>query len=283
MAPRSRDNDIDIDGGTDVDRSGSGSGADSDIRAAAGIAAAAVADTDTDTDTEGDGDTQAQPRQRIIEAAAGLLAREGRDAVTTRAVAVAASVQPPAIYRMFGDKGGLLDAVAEYGFATFLATKHVDPDPPDLIEDLRGGWDLAVEFGLANPALFTLMYSEPTRPASAAFRAGLEVLMGRIRRLAAGGWLRVDEELAAMLIHATARGAVLTWLSLPEDRRNPALLTTLRESMVAAVTNREPAVRDAGPAGAARALRAALPEQTVLSGAEQHLLREWLDRVASDD
>lgn len=255
MAPSSREGD-----------SGSGSSSGTSSAAADSGSAAAAA---------------AQPRQRIVEAAAGLLAREGRDAVTTRAVAVAAGVQPPAIYRMFGDKDGLLDAVVGYGFARFLATKHVDPDPPDLIEDLRAGWDLAVEFGLANPALFSLMYSEPTRPASAAYRAGLEILMGRIRRLAAGGWLRVDEELAAMLIHATARGAVLTWLSLPEDRRNPALLTTLRESMVAAVTNEEPAVRDPGPAGAARALRAALPEQTKLSGAEQHLLREWLDRIAS--
>lgn len=224
----------------------------------------------------------AEPRQRVIEAAADLLAREGRDAVTTRAVAVAAGLQPPAIYRLFGDKDGLLEAVAEHGFAAFLATKRVDPDPPDLIEDLRSGWDLAVEFGLDNPALYTLMYSEPTRATSAAFKAGMEILMGRIRRLAAGGWLRVDEELAATLIHATARGAVLTWLSLPEDRRNPALLTTLRESMVAAVTNQEPAVQDPGPAGAARALRAALSDQTILSSGEQHLLSEWLDRLASD-
>ncbi|WP_330230824.1 TetR/AcrR family transcriptional regulator [Nocardia sp. NBC_00508] len=220
--------------------------------------------------------------QRVIEAAADLLAREGRDAVTTRAVAVAAGMQPPAIYRLFGDKDGLLDAVAEHGFAKFLATKHVDPDPQDLLADLRAGWDLAVEFGLANPALYTLMYSEPTRAASPAFKAGMEILMGRLRRLAAGGWLHVDEELAAMIIHATARGAVLTWLSLPQERRNPALLTTLRESMVAAVTNQEPAVRDAGPAGAARALRAALPEQTSLSSAEQHLLKEWLDRLATE-
>jgi AcrR family transcriptional regulator len=224
---------------------------------------------------------RAQTRQRIVEAAAGLLAREGRVAVTTRAVAVASNLQPPAIYRLFGDKDGLLEAVAEHGFATFLAAKHVDPDPQDPIEDLRDGWDLAVEFGLGNPALYTLMYSEPTRTDSAAFKAGMEVLMGRIRRLAAGGWLRVDEELAAQIIHATARGAVLTWLSLPEHRRDPALLTVLRESMVASVTNQEPAVRDTGPAGAARALRAALPEQTPLSGAEQHLLREWLDRIAS--
>jgi hypothetical protein len=53
--------------------------------------------------------------------------------------------------------------------------------------------------------------------------------------------------------------------------------------MVAAVTTQEPAVKEAGPAGAARALRAALPEQTILSAAERHLLREWLDRLASDN
>ncbi|MEV0315306.1 TetR/AcrR family transcriptional regulator [Nonomuraea fuscirosea] len=223
-----------------------------------------------------------QTRHRVIEAAAGLLAREGRDAVTTRAVAVAAGVQAPAIYRLFGDKEGLLEAVAEYGFTKFLASKRVDPDPPDPIEDLRAGWDLAVEFGLANPALYTLMYGEPSTFASPAFQAGMEILKGRIRRLAAGGWLRVGEELAIAIIHATARGAVLTWLSLPEERRDPVLLTTLRESMVTAVTVLEPAVRDAGPAGAARALRAALPEQTTLSGPERELLKEWLDRLAAD-
>ncbi|MEV7729995.1 helix-turn-helix domain-containing protein [Streptomyces sp. NPDC087917] len=217
-----------------------------------------------------------------MEAAVDLLERGGRDAVTTRAVAEAAGLQPPAIYRLFGDKDGLLDAVAEHGFATFLAAKHVDPDPPDPIEDLRDGWDLSVEFGLANPALYALMYGEPTRPASAAFEAGMEILMGRVRRLAAGGWLRVDEELAAQVIHATARGAVLTWLSQPEERRDPALLTVLREAMVAAVTHQEPLAADEGPAGAARALRARLPEQTTLSSAERHLLREWLDRVVAD-
>ncbi|KAA2265382.1 TetR/AcrR family transcriptional regulator [Solihabitans fulvus] len=222
-------------------------------------------------------------RQRVIEAAADLLAREGSSAVTTRAVAAAAGVQPPAIYRFFADMDGLLDAVAEHGYATFLAAKRVDPHPDGPIEDLRAGWDLAVEFGLANPALYAIMYGEPRRGTnSAAFRAGMQILLGRIRRLAAGGWLRVDEQLAAALIHATARGAVLTWLSLPEDQRNPALLTAMRESMVTAVTTEKPAVRHAGPAGAARALRAALPEQTTLSDAEQHLLTEWLDRLASD-
>lgn len=223
-----------------------------------------------------------QTRQRVVEAAADLLAREGRDAVTTRAVAAAAGVQAPAIYRLFGDKDGLLEAVAERGYSTFLAAKHVEASPEDPVEDLRAGWDLAVEFGLSNPALYALIYGEPKRGTqSAAFQAGMEILVGRIRRLAVGGWLRVDEKLAAALIHATARGAVLTWLSLPDDQRDPALLTAMRESMIAAVTNEKAAVQDAGPAGAARALRAALPEQTTLSSAERHLLSEWLDRLAT--
>lgn len=226
---------------------------------------------------------QEQSRHRVIEAAIDLLEREGRDAVTTRAVAVAAGMQPPAIYRLFGDKNGLLDAVAEHGFATFLAAKHVDLDPADPIADLRDGWDLAVEFGLANPALYTLMYSDPQRSDSPALRAGMEILRGRVGRLAAGGWLRVNEELAVMVIHSSALGAVLTWLSLSPDRRDPALLRVLRESMVTAVTNQQPAVQDSTVSGMARALRATLPENTSLSAAEQHLLTEWLDRLSSDE
>lgn len=129
-----------------------------------------------------------QHRQRVIEAAAELLERGGRDAVTTRAVAEAAGLQPPAIYRLFGDKDGLLEAVAQFGFAKFVASKKVDPDPADPIDDLRAGWDLAVEFGLSNPALYTLMYSEPAGRESSAFRAGLEILRGRVRP-ARRGWL----------------------------------------------------------------------------------------------
>jgi hypothetical protein len=53
--------------------------------------------------------------------------------------------------------------------------------------------------------------------------------------------------------------------------------------MVGAVTTETPAVADTGPAGAARVLRAVLPDNTKLSDGEQHLLREWLDRIAADD
>ena len=66
-------------------------------------------------------------RERIIAAAAKLIAAGGRDAATTRAVAAAAAVQAPTIYRLFGDKRGLLDAVAGHGMAAYLAEKAARP------------------------------------------------------------------------------------------------------------------------------------------------------------
>ena len=233
-------------------------------------------------------DTTDSPRHRIVEAAVELLESGGPDAVSTRAVAAAAGMQPPAIYRLFGDKEGLLEAVAEHGYAQFLESKRaqLDPAPQDAVEDLRRGWDTVVGFGIARPELFAVMNRADGRGVDIAHRAGLEILHGRVRRLAAGGWLRVDEELAAQIIQATGRGAVLTWHATPPERRNPALLTALREGMVSAVTHSEPALpaEQAGAATAARALRAALPDDAdVLTDAEQHLLREWLTRLVAAD
>ncbi|MFH8982881.1 hypothetical protein [Streptomyces varsoviensis] len=50
--------------------------------------------------------------------------------------------------------------------------------------------------------------------------------------------------------------------------------------MITTVTTQEGAVREPGPAGAARALRAALPGQSALTKAEQQLLMDWLRRLS---
>jgi AcrR family transcriptional regulator len=60
---------------------------------------------------------RADVRSRIIDVAARLLPDEGPTAVTTRGVAEQAGVQAPMIYRLFGDKDGLLEAVAEHMMA----------------------------------------------------------------------------------------------------------------------------------------------------------------------
>src|SRR6187551_3820138 len=105
---------------------------------------------------------EARPtRERIIEAAAKLLTEGGREAVSTRAVCAAAGVQAPTLYRIFGNKHGLLEAVASHGFAAYLQSKTSLAAGPDPVQDLRHGWDLHLGFGLAHPALYTLIYGEP--------------------------------------------------------------------------------------------------------------------------
>jgi AcrR family transcriptional regulator len=219
-------------------------------------------------------------RERILAAAAELLAHGGREAVSTHAASAAAGVQAPTIYRLFGDKQGLLDAMATRGFATYLASKTDVQPSADPVEDLRAGWDLHVGFGLANPALYSLMYGEP-RPGQVppAARRAAEVLAQHVRRIAEAGRLRVGEERAAQLIHAAGSGTTLTLIALPPDRRDPALSELAREAVIAAITTDAPAHVAPGPVGAAAALRAVLPQTDALTGPERALLHEWLDRV----
>ncbi len=134
-------------------------------------------------------------RERIILAAARLIATEGPEAATTRAVATAADVQAPAIYRIFGDKRGLMDAVAQDGFARYVAEKSRREPHPDPVEDLRQGWDVHVALGLAHPGLYTIMSSDPgPRAPSPAAIAGDRLLRRKINAIARAGRLKIDED-----------------------------------------------------------------------------------------
>lgn len=218
-------------------------------------------------------------RERIVAAAAQLLADGGSDAVSTRAVSAAAGVQPPTIYRLFGDKQGLLDAVVVHGFTAYLASKTAVEPTGDPVEDLRAGWDHHVGLGLANPALYRLMYCSPGQRSPAAV-AAFEILAGHIRRIAEAGRLRVPEDRAAALVHAAGSGTTLTLIATPADLRDPELSSTAREAVLAAIVTDAPAAEATGPVAAAVTLRAVLPLTGALTAAEAALMREWLDRIA---
>jgi len=224
-----------------------------------------------------------ETRERIVHAAAQLLADGGRGAVTTRAVASCVGVSPPTIFRLFGEKNGLLSAVAEHGYDRFIAAKSPLEPTDDPVDDLRSAWSLAVEFGLDNPELFFLIYGEPHSEAmAAAVEAGKQRMRARIQRVAAAGRLRIEETLAALILQASARGAVLTWFDQPQPDRDPTFITTMREAAISAITTENTVLPEPGHASAARTLKANLPGQSCLSPAEQHLLSDWLDRLSVD-
>ncbi|HEV2986154.1 MAG TPA: helix-turn-helix domain-containing protein [Vicinamibacterales bacterium] len=228
-----------------------------------------------------------------MSAAAKLLATGGRHAVTTRAVSAAAGVQPPTIYRHFGDMQGLLGVVARETLAVHVreqATRTLTNDP---VEDLRRGWDLHIAFGLANPDAFALLYSAPSIAAYASvIHEGVAVLQGLVARIAEAGRLRVDVAHATVLIHAAGTGVTLTLAATPPEERDPRLSETMREAILSAVAvpasakgpNRGAAAVPAAERVAvhAVALRALLTETpSILSSAERQLLGDWLGRLAT--
>ena len=240
-------------------------------------------------------DRRPDARARIVRAAVKLLATGGRNAVTTRAVSAAAGVQPPTIYRHFGDMQGLLGVVARETLAVHVreqATRALTNDP---VEDLRRGWDLHIAFGLAHPDAFALLYSAPSVAASVSvIHEGVAVLQGFVARIAEAGRLRVDVAHATVLIHAAGTGVTLTLAATPPDERDLRLSETMREAILAAITIPASAEAPNGgpdPAPAAQrvavhavALHALLTEAPgVLSPAEQQLLTDWLDRLAAPD
>ena len=217
------------------------------------------------------------PRQRILSATAALIAAGGRDAATTRSIAEAAGVQAPTIYRLFGDKRGLLGAVAEEAMAAYMADKAARPPHPDPLQDLREGWDMHIAFGLSHPGLFAILSSDP-RPPTESMAAGQLVLQRRIKAIALAGRLRVSEERALGLLQAMGIGTVLTLLGQPEASRDPGLPIAACEAVIKAITG-EVAI-PAQTNAAASALRAALPDLPTLTAGEKHLMDEWLRRIA---
>jgi AcrR family transcriptional regulator len=221
-------------------------------------------------------------RDRILRAAARLIAESGGEPVSTRAVCAAAGVGAPTLYHHFGDKQGLFDAVAARGFEEYLASKRAMARSGDPVEDLRHGWDVHVEFGLTNPAYYTLMYG--TRRDTPAVQEAYAILLGLVDAVARAGRLRVPVETAAQMAQAAGVGVVLFLIANGDDGGDLSART--REAVLAAVTVPDDSSDDPAPRGtraaAAVALRSALATDppSGLSPAEAALLAEWLDRLA---
>jgi AcrR family transcriptional regulator len=226
---------------------------------------------------------------KVLVATAELLRTGGVDAVSTRAVAAKAGVQPPVIYRSFGDKDGLLDAVTLFVLDDYLHQKRrLLRSSTDAISELRQLWDLHVQFGLANPDCYALTYGQARqgRRVTAASKS-VALLSEAITRAAEQGLLKVPVSRATALMHSCGVGFVLTQIAIPEDERDPELSAISRENVISAITVES---KSAGhkasaridPAALAVALREALrgSHNRTLSTAERGMLSEWLDRIA---
>jgi AcrR family transcriptional regulator len=223
-------------------------------------------------------------RARIVDSAMHLLETAGVAAVTTRAVAAGAGVQSPVIYRLFGDMDGLIAAVVVAGFNDYLARKPEPKPGQDPVDSLRAGWDAHVEFGLAHPELYRLMYAPSTvGQISDAAQLAYDRLLGITRRIARAGRLTVDTFRAADMMHSGAMGVTFTMLNTPPEQRDGTLPERMRELIIGSITENAVVSETMTSANLASALNEYIAETDApLSSGERALLGELLTRLARD-
>jgi AcrR family transcriptional regulator len=213
-----------------------------------------------------------------LEAARSLLAEHPGREPSTRELYEAAGVAPPTLYHHFGTKGGLLEAVVDEAFSSYLERKRGVPRTGDLLIDFAAGWDMHIGLGVENPVLYALMYGRPEgRHSRAAQTAEAQLRLG-LEQLADAGLLRIGVDKAMAVTTAMAMGCV-TQLMHGGGSATGSVARSMRAALMSELTGHSP---ERGYAGqAARLLLARLGSASgLLTPAEEALLRQWLHALA---
>ncbi|MFB7514506.1 TetR/AcrR family transcriptional regulator [Streptomyces sp. NPDC056144] len=190
-------------------------------------------------------------RERILEATEELLATKDALAISTRAICDLAKVGMPEIYRQFGDKQGLLTAVADIGFARFLEAKRRNPLTEDPVADLATAWDSHVAFALRNPYLYRLMFTPTGDAKPRAIVEAQAILLTAVERCRDAGRLRMAPGLAGQAILSANVGVCMMALSFPDLFGDAEISRAVRDAVLGKVTGDE---REDGRIGTATVL-----------------------------
>ena len=184
-------------------------------------------------------------RQALRAAAERIVAEEGAEALSVRAVAAEAGTTTRAVYSLFGSKDGLVSALAQTAFDMLYEGIDALPETDDPLADLVAVGTVAVR-GLVrdHPALYRIAFQrvaglEPAPGLVAARERAWVQLQAKVRRLQRAGLLGTKavpdaaRELNAMwegLCNAELRGDVLRIMPKGEEERawREALTTVLR-------------------------------------------------------
>jgi AcrR family transcriptional regulator len=166
----------------------------------------------------------------LLDAALGVLAREGAGALTLREVARRAGVSHAAPYRHFPDKEALLAGVSEQGFRTFtqMMREAADAAGRDALRRFEAIGKSYLRFALLHKEHFLLMFGRawgaPGKHAGLdeAGEEALQVLVGAIQDCQAAGLMRAgDANHWALAAWSAVHGAAVLLL---EHRLQPLLL-----------------------------------------------------------
>ncbi|HWE25583.1 MAG TPA: TetR/AcrR family transcriptional regulator [Myxococcales bacterium] len=100
-------------------------------------------------------------REKILATAREMFASEGVEAVTMRKIADRIEYSATAIYQYFPDKDALLREICERDFTALAQQSLRVSREPDPVERLRKLGRAYVEFALAHPSSYRLMFMTP--------------------------------------------------------------------------------------------------------------------------
>lgn len=137
---------------------------------------------------------------KIAASARRLLDGEGSDAVTMRRVASDVGITAMAVYRHYPNREGLLNVLAEEGFAELAGRLNGAKLTGDTKKKLEKLLDIFLDYALERPRLFELMFLKPREGARRFpedFRAGLSPTANPtaevLKEGMAAGFLRKDD------------------------------------------------------------------------------------------
>jgi AcrR family transcriptional regulator len=145
----------------------------------------------------------------LLTAALDLLSQHGPAALRVRDVAERAGCSTMGVYTCFGSKHGLIEALFRLGFGRLLdALRAIGPSSDPRADVLKYGLAYR-EFGLANPALYAVMFERampdftPSPAARSESLASYAVLVSAMQRFP-----RLNPDWAAYVFWCTAHGLI---------------------------------------------------------------------------
>ncbi len=169
-------------------------------------------------------------RDRILDAARTLFAEQGYDAVTMRKIAEKIEYSPTAIYFHFKDKQALLQELCDTDFGALAHEFRKIARIADAIERLRRIGRAYVEFAIAYPNHYRLMFMTPSKaslqPEGSRLARGnpeedaYAFLRTTVAEAIASGRLRnelTDPDLVSQMVWAGTHGVVSLHISNCND------------------------------------------------------------------
>ena len=168
-------------------------------------------------------------RDHVLSVAVGLLARDGVAGFTARNVAREAQTSTPALYELFGDKGGLIRELFFEGFR--LLRRHLEAfvETEDPRADVIQIVELYRDFIRENRVLSEVMFAHPftdfeaSRSELRAAGAVRSFIVERVRRCIDAGLMHGDEADIALVLIALTEGLAVA--------ENASRLGTTRKSI----------------------------------------------------